>query len=151
MKKPMLYLDTTVPSAFWDNRTPDRQQLTKEFWEKRLIRYDPVISVMVLREIYDTPDIQKRQAMLDLVAGIIVLPFEIEALQLAKDYMVRGIIPEKFGADANHVAIAVSNGIAYFASWNFKHLVRINVRREINLINALNGYGNIEIAAPPEF
>jgi len=51
---------------------------------------------------------------------------------------------------ANHVAIAVTNGIGYFCSWNFTHLVKVNTRREVNLINALKGYGQIEIIAPPE-
>ena len=37
-----------------------------------------------------------------------------------------------------------------FASWNFKHLVKLQVRREIDLINAILGHGPIEIVSPPE-
>ena len=58
--------------------------------------------------------------------------------------------PVKYTDDANHVAVAVANGIGYFCSWNFKHLVKVNIRREVNLINAMTGYGPIEIIAPPE-
>ena len=54
------------------------------------------------------------------------------------------------GSDANHVAVAVVNGIQYLASWNFRHLVKIATRRLVNLVNALVGYGQIEIVAPPE-
>lgn len=35
-------------------------------------------------------------------------------------------------------------------SSNFRHLVRVQTRREVNLVNALRGYQPIEIAAPPE-
>jgi len=69
---------------------------------------------------------------------------------LAQEYVRRGIIPEKYISDANHVAVSVVNRIAYFASWNFAHLVKVNTRREVNLVNALMGYEPIEIVAPPE-
>ena len=76
--------------------------------------------------------------------------FSDEADNLAQEYVRRGVFPEKFASDANHVAIAVVNGIGYLASWNFRHLVRVNTRREVNLGNALEGYNPIEIVAPPE-
>ena len=79
-----------------------------------------------------------------------VLVFDEEANALAQEYVVRGVFPERHVDDANHVAVAVANGIGYFCSWNFKHLVRVNIRREVNLINAMTGYGPIEIIAPPE-
>ncbi len=34
MLKSRIYLDTSVPSAYFDERTPERQQLTREFWSK---------------------------------------------------------------------------------------------------------------------
>jgi hypothetical protein len=32
MTKPKVYLDTSVPSAYFDERAPDRQRLTQRFW-----------------------------------------------------------------------------------------------------------------------
>ena len=84
------------------------------------------------------------------MSGFSVLTFGAEDDALAQDYVMRGIFPEKYTSDANHVAITVVNGIEYFASWNFRHLVRVSTRREVNLVNALKGYGPIEIVAPPE-
>jgi hypothetical protein len=69
---------------------------------------------------------------------------------MADEYVGRGVIPVKFRDDALHVAIAVTHGVPLLASWNFRHLVRLQVRRQINLINALLGYGPIEIVSPPE-
>lgn len=112
--------------------------------------FEPVISVITLREIEDTPDRDRRVAMQQMVSAFPVLPFDEEAYALAQVYVQRGIFPEKYASDANHVAIAVVSGTGYFANWNFKHLVRVSTRREVNLLNALEGYGNIEIVAPPE-
>ena len=88
--------------------------------------------------------------MRELVERIEVLEFDEEAGALAQEYVQRGIFPGKYTSDANQIAIAVANGISYFCSWNFTHLVNISTRREVNLVNALKGYGPIEIVAPPE-
>jgi len=146
----MLYLDTTVPSALLDERAPDRRQLTERFWREGLQRYLPVVSTVVLAEIRDTPDDLKRARMEELVAGFGVLPFSDEADNLAREYVKRGAFLEKHISDAIHVAIAVVNDVTYLASWNFKHLVKVNTRREVNLVNSIMGYGQIEIVAPPE-
>lgn len=148
--KPNLYLDTTVPSSYFDDGTPDRQRLTNKFWPRRLKDFDPFISAIVLLEIRDTPDADRRAEMQKLISGMTALPFTKEADALAHEYVRRGIFPEKYVADANHVAIAVINKVDYFASWNFAHLVKVNTRREINLANALLGHQPIEVVAPPE-
>jgi len=150
MKKPKVYLDTTVPSAYFDDRAPDREQLTRAFWLDRLPDFDPVISNIVLSEILDTPNEEKREKMEQLVKGIEMVILNEEADILANEYVRRGIIPEKYSADAVHIAIAVVNGVRYLVSWNFKHIVKVSTRREVNLINALLGYEGIELLAPPE-
>ena len=150
MRKPGLYIDTTVPSAYLDPRTPDRQRLTQFFWETRLPFYEAMISDIILQEVRDTPDAERRKAMEGLLHDFTMLPVNNEALSLSAEYVGRGVIPVKYAADADHVAIAVVHGVSYFASWNYRHLVKVATRREINLINALNGYGPIEIVTPPE-
>ena len=150
MLQPKVYLDTTVASAYYDSRTPDRLRLTRQFWDERLQSFGAVISTLVVREIQDTPDPVKRGQLEGLVKNLEVLEFTIEADELARKYVERGVFPEKYISDGNHVAIAVTHGIGYFVSWNFTHLVKVITRREINLINALNGYHPIEIIAPPE-
>ena len=145
-----LYLDTTVPSAHIDARAPDRQRLTQGFWQDRLPSYEPTISALVLAEIHDTPDADKRRRLEVLVQSFAVLLITPEGETLADEYVRRGVVREKFRDDALHVAIAVTHQISLLASWNFKHLVKLQVRRQINLINAILGYGQIEIVSPPE-
>jgi predicted nucleic acid-binding protein len=145
-----LYLDTTVPSAYIEARAPDRKRLTQEFWDDRLPSYEPLISALVIAEIHDTPDVDKRRRLEGLVESFDVLPITSEAEDMADEYVDRGVIRQKFRDDALHVAIAVTHQIALLASWNFRHLVKLQVRRQINLINAILGYGQIEIVSPPE-
>ena len=78
-----VYLDTTVPSAYHDPRAPDRQRLTQEFWDQRLPSYEPLISALVLAEIRDTPQTEKRSLLEKLVQGLTVLPIEHAAESLA--------------------------------------------------------------------
>jgi len=132
MVKAKVYFDTSVPSAYFDERAPDRQQWTQEFWSERLPVFEPVISTSVLVEIRNTPDADKRNKMEHLVRGFQVLESDKEADRLTQEYVKRGIFPEKYKADASHVAIAVVNRVGYLVSWNFKHLVKVKTRREIN-------------------
>lgn len=150
MVKQKVYSDSTVPSAYYDSRASDRQRLTVQFWKERLPEFEAVILSIVQLEIWDTPDTERREQLEGLVKGIEVLAFDEEANELAQEYIRREVFPEKYTSDANHVAIAVINGIGYFCSWNFRHVVKVKTRREVNLINALRGYGPIEIVAPPE-
>ncbi|OIO87687.1 MAG: hypothetical protein AUK03_17590 [Anaerolineae bacterium CG2_30_64_16] len=148
MTKTRIYLDTTVPSAYYDERAPDRQRLTRQFWTERLPGFKAVISDIVLLEVRDTPDAEKRAKMEELVNGFDILVFSEEADSLAQEYVKRGIFPEKYTSDANHAAIAVVNGVGYLMSWNFEHLVKVKTRREVNLVYLLNNLGRTCLALP---
>ena len=106
-----VYLDTTVPSAYYDDRAPDRQRLTQEFWQSRRLEMDAVISTITLLEIRNTPNKNKRQTMEYLVQNLTVLSFSNEADNLAQEYVRRGVFPEKYTSDANHVATPLFMGL----------------------------------------
>ncbi len=109
-----------------------------------------MISELVLQEIDDTPDQDRRKELLGLTESLRVLDYTEEAEELAAEYVKVGIFSEKYLGDAIHVAIATAHSVSYLASWNFKHLVKVSTRREVNLLNALKGYGTLEIIVPPE-
>lgn len=148
--RPTLYLDTSVPSAYFDERAPDRLHLTREFWSERLSAFKATISELVLQEIDDTPDRVRRSEMRQLVQPLTVLEYTGEAQKLIQQYLKHDVFNEKTIVDATHVAIAVAHRVEYLLSWNFKHLVNVKIRRSVNLVNSLNEYGSIEVIAPPE-
>ena len=61
-QKIKIYMDTSVISALFDNRNPERQDLTKTFFKKLEI-FDVYISEVVLAEIYDIKDDQLKDKL----------------------------------------------------------------------------------------
>lgn len=147
-KKRMVYLDTSVISALFDERTPDRKALTESAWDT-LVQYDVYISEMVIEELNAAPE-HLREKYLAKVANFTILPITKEADELAAKYVNEGIFPEKYYDDALHVAVASVNDIEYLLSWNFKHLVKVKTRRLVSLVNSTEDYSIVEIIAPPE-
>lgn len=146
MRKLKLYLDTSIPNAYLDSGKPERQMETKEFWS-RINQYEVYISDFVLKEIQKTPNQKRREDLLELVKPFKVLEGENdEVKELTQKYFAVGAIA--IVEDAIHVAIAVVNGIGILASWNYKHLVNLKTKRDVNAINLMNGYNPIEIIDP---
>ncbi len=67
-RKVRIYLDTSVPSAYYDERKPERQAETLAFWET-LDAYDVLISVLMIDELRETErrDAEKARKLLELI------------------------------------------------------------------------------------
>jgi hypothetical protein len=57
-----LYLDTSVISAYVDDRMPERRRATVEFW-RRLPEFDVSVSELTVTEIGATKDVGPRRRM----------------------------------------------------------------------------------------
>jgi len=114
LKKLKVYLDTSVPNAYFDSKNPVRQEITKQFWRK-------------LKELTTKSE---------------------EIRVLAEEYVTRGIIPAKYIEDAVHISLVTVNSIDILVSWNFEHIVKLKTKREVNAVNILLGYPQIEIIEP---
>jgi len=150
MKKETLYFDTSVPSAFYDERAKERQDATVIFWKEVLSDHQCYISEITIEELEDTKDKNLRIKLRKLTKGFKVLKTNEEIKHLAKIYIEKGIFPEKYIDDALHVAITSFYEISYLVSWNFKHLVKVKTRKLVNLVNTLEGFREIEIVSPQE-
>ena len=146
--KANIYLDTTVISALFDVRAPERQILTKRFWS-RIDDYNVFVSELVIDEINGASQ-PLRDSMMENVADFTLLPITEEAQRLAELYIKNGIFPEKYSDDALHTALASTHQISVLLSWNFTHLVKMKTRRMVALVNTLNDYNPVEIITPPE-
>jgi predicted nucleic acid-binding protein len=150
MNKEKVYFDTSVPSAYFDERTPERMYQTKEFWRK-MDKYDLYVSTLVEDELSQVSDKLLRDDLSKLINACSVLDLDDQVMELAQAYVKAGILPQKYFSDAQHIAVAVVNGIKFLVSWNFKHFVNVKTRQMVNLVNLKEGYGVVEIIAPPEF
>jgi predicted nucleic acid-binding protein len=146
IRKLAIYLDTSVPNAYLDFDRPERQMETKDFWN-RMNQYEAYISDFVLKEINKTQEQKRKDDLLSLVKPFKVLNGETdEVKELVQNYVSSGAIA--ILEDAIHVAITVIHGIGILVSWNYKHLVNLKTKRDVNAVNLMKGYNPIEIADP---
>ena len=145
-----IYLDTSVISAYFDDRTPDRRDETRRFWDFAR-DYQFLVSDLVLREIEDTPSPDKKGQMRSLIQGIPILPLTEKATLLAIDFAVGNLVPPKKLDDAQHLALAVTHGVDFLVSWNFRHMVNVKTVGRLPMLAAKNGYFKPLAIVTPEF
>ena len=147
--KPKLYLDTSIPSAFFDYSKPVRQLITQKWFELESKNYKLYMSLIGIGEIEQTSNETKRENIKKLILDnkIEILELDDKAVKLSQEYIAKGAIPKSEPEDALHIAIATINGIELLASWNFKHIVSINPIKKIHEINQKQGYIVIEIGS----
>jgi len=111
----------------------------------------PYTSAYVLEELRRAEE-GKRAVMLALITEyrIHVLPFDNETIELANRYVKEGIIPERFAADAQHIASACVHELDYILSLNFQHINKVKTKAATALVNQLSGYRSAVICTPME-
>jgi predicted nucleic acid-binding protein len=149
VRKLKVYLDTSVISALFDKRNPDRKRITERFFE-RASDFEIFISRITVNEIKDARSNVLRGKMMDAIKDVTVLAVTDEVLSLGKVYISNGAVPSDCYEDANHIAVAVLNDICHLLSWNFQHIVRGKTREIVRTVNRLRGLPQIIIFTPRE-
>jgi predicted nucleic acid-binding protein len=158
MKK-KLYIETSVWNQLEHDDRPDWRETAERFIStvQRGI-YDVYVSKVVLDELLETPDAQRREKLISHINIIepIVLPFDEEAQRLTSMYMdaefIGGNKSRSLYNDSCHVAIATVNAIGHIVSFNCKHLVKDRRIDGFNGVNFQNGYDHfIDITTPHRF
>jgi predicted nucleic acid-binding protein len=142
-KKLKIYLDTSVINFLFADDAPEKKEITIEFFEYFLDKYDTYISDLVLLEINRTKNINKRRKLLEIIQDYNIPIYDVitnEIMELSKQFILSGIIPEKKKDDSIHVAFATYYEFEILLSWNFRHLANINKQILINSINSQLGY-----------
>ena len=90
--------------------------------------------------------------MIELISqyDMIFLEQNDEAERLANIYVTEGVIPEKFYADAVHIAVATVSDLDFIVSFNFRHIVKRKTMTMTEGINIREGYKRIGIHSPTE-
>ncbi len=150
MKKTKLYLDTSVPSFLFADDSPEKREVTLQFWDiLKLGLYDIVISDILLREISKC-EMLLSQKLEDKLSEIVleIVSVNEDVFSLAQKYVDEGIIPQTYRDDALHIALATYNEADALISWNFKHMVKLKTIRGVNGINRMLGLKELEILTP---
>lgn len=142
---PRLYLDTSVPSAYYNDRLRDRQLFTQHIWHGKLPDYHLVISNITMKELGATRNLKKRKKLARFVKGIELYVLTPAAKALADEYLKSVTMTVN---DALHAAGATISGCEFLLSWNFTHLANDRSRQKINEINSIYGCKTISIISP---
>lgn len=152
--RPRLYVETSIVSYLTGQPSRDivtaaRQQLTRDWWQTKRGRFELYISEYVLTEAA-SGDEQAAARRLSVLEGIPELELGEETARLAESFLASGALPQKAAIDALHIAAAVSSGMDFLLTWNFKHLANAALRNLIDRICRSQGYEPCVICTPEE-
>lgn len=151
---PTVYIETTVVSYLTARPSRDLviaayQEITREWWHDAPDRFALVASELVISEA-SGGDTEAARDRLSALESVTLLDATDEAEQLAQQLLDAKAVPEEAVADAAHIAIAVTNGIDYLVTWNFRHLANATMRSRIEQVCRDAGYEPAIICTPNE-
>ena len=125
MKKPTVYLDTTIFSVYHhrssDVVTMSNRLKTREWWTAEREHFDHFVSRVVLQELRDGHYPWQR-ASLRMASPFPRLRVTNQADELAAILIAKFVVPPEKPADALQMEIAVAHSIDYLLTWNYSHL-----------------------------
>jgi hypothetical protein len=134
--KPLVYVETTIPSYYCDARPAVAADIarTQEWWDGERDGYECYISAAVLDELRNG-DYPHKQACLTLVAALPLLDVNRQVLEIALVYQDRGLMPKPPSADALHLALASFYRMDFLLTWNCRHIANANKTKHLELLN----------------
>jgi|SRR3990170_805760 len=153
MKKPQLYIETSVWNFYFADDAPEKKEITHTFFNKvKESEYEIFISDTVIEEIGRADD-EKRQLLLNIIKEFSPkrLAIDQEVVELAQKYIAEGVLPANKFEDAVHAAVATFFEMDALISWNLKHLSNLKKMEMINGVNMKEGYSKrLELITPME-
>lgn len=152
MTKPRVYVETTIPSAYYETRTePEmvaRCDWTREWWLDATRRYELFTSPTVFDELAaGTSDrVRLRMELLRELPLLIPSPAIDEIVGI---YVLHRLMPSRPStADAMHLALASFSHCDFIVTWDSKHLANPNKVMHIRRINSVLNLHVPELVTP---
>ena len=147
--KQRLYIDTSVFGGFFDK---EFSEFTKPLFERlQNGEFRLLFSTVTQDELNSAPERVKKLVTSLKAENTEFLETIDEAVELASQYIVGGVVGQTSFANCLYIALATINHADYLISWNFKHIVNVLRIRSYNAINIKNGYKELEIRSPRDF
>ena len=152
--KPIAYIETSVVSYLSARQSRDvvvaaYQEVTREWWRTASGRFDLVASALVVAEAgAGDPDAARNR--LEALESVALLDATSDAERLAIALVEADAVPPQAADDAAHIAIAVTNGVDFLVTWNFRHIANAAMRTRIEQVCREAGYEPPVICTPNE-
>ena len=151
---PTAYIETSVVSYLTARPSKNvaiaaYQAVTRKWWRIASGTFDLVASELVVTE-SAAGDTDAARARLEVLESVTLLNVTEETEGLTQRLLARGAVPRQAAADAAHIAIAVTNGVDYLVTWNFRHIANATMRLQIERVCRQAGYEPSVICTPNE-
>jgi len=150
MKK-TVYLDTTIPSYYYDDRkeTAFLREKTRSWFKTEARVYRIVVSEATLVEAQGG-DYTGKEKVVEFIGRWPALRYDPILDQIVATYIDNCLMPAEYGGDALHLAYASYYKIDFLMTWNCDHLANANKRQHIRVINTRMGLHIPELVTPLE-
>jgi predicted nucleic acid-binding protein len=142
MAKPLVYVETTIPSFYHELRTaPDivaRPDWTRKWWSTAAGRFELVTSAPVPDELAGGSP-ERGVERLELVRGLPLVPVEPAVADIVAAYIRHMLMPAAPAGDALHLALASFHKCSFLVTWNCRHLANANKFGDIRRVNSMLG------------
>jgi hypothetical protein len=135
VKKPTVYLDTSIISAFWyegaDIAMMARRLHTREWWDLERVHFSVWTSAFSEAELKAGIFARQREC-LKMVRRVRYLPATTLVKDLKEEIMRWKIVPTNKAGDAAQLAISAAHGVDYLLTWNYAHLANPVVQAQFD-------------------
>lgn len=142
-----IYVETSVFGGVFDDEFLEPSRRLFEQGEKGSLIL--MTSELVRAEVELAPE-RVFRFFRDSLASMEIASVTSEAIALQQAYLKAEILGQSSTDDALHVALATVNRSSIIVSWNFRHIVHLDKIKRYNQVNALEGWGALEIRSPRE-
>ena len=146
MRKLKIYLETTVFNYYFDEERDEHPATVKLFEEIKEGKIEALTSTVVVQELADTKNKERRERLLGLIEKFNISVLEAEKGEikfLAQEYINEGIIPSRKFDDAWHIAVATFYEFDCIVSMNFSHINKYKTKVRAISVNRKYGYNKI--------
>ena len=155
MRKLRIYFDTSVISMVDAPHVPDKEAITKAFFQLvfgRPDEFELLISPVVIMEIENCPE-PKRTMLLDVLDHLnpVKLPKTDDVTDLVERFLEGKVLGSRHHRDLTHIAYAVVARCDYIVSWNFRHFVNYRTINRVGAVIKEYNYGGVFIVTPETF
>ena len=147
--KPTVYIETTIPSYYCDERPELAADIarTRQWWDTERTDYECYVSEAVLAELTEG-NYPNQEKCINLVDGMPELLISEEIEQIAAIYQARKLMPREPVRDSLHVAIASFYRMDFVLTWNCRHLANANKVRHLRELNLELGLSIPQLVTP---
>ncbi len=136
-KKPTVYLDTTIPSAYWyEGRNllaSGRRLLTRQWWDTERRHFSLLVSSVTEAEL-EEGEFPRQAECLKMVRRLRYLPIVKGAERFANQLLDLQIVPASKPRDALQLAMTTVHDVDYLLTWNYAHLANPVVQERLKKV-----------------